>query len=82
MTCSISNVYELTPIYPFLSIQNSPVLKPAIQYLTLRSFGAPAVILSMAMQGIFRGTKDAKTPLYATGLHFSLYIEHYFSQLI
>lgn len=47
-------------------MQNSPLLKPAQQYLTLRSFGAPAVILSMAMQGIFRGTKDTKTPLYVT----------------
>lgn len=51
-------------------MQNSPVLKPAEQYLTLRSFGAPAIILSMAMQGIFRGTKDTKTPLYATSTVF------------
>ncbi|GAU33412.1 hypothetical protein TSUD_21050 [Trifolium subterraneum] len=45
---------------------NSPMLKPAQQYLILRSFGAPAVILSMAIQGIFRGIKDTRTPLYAT----------------
>ncbi|XP_024019122.1 protein DETOXIFICATION 42, partial [Morus notabilis] len=45
---------------------NSPMLKPAIQYLTLRSLGAPAVLLSLAMQGVFRGLKDTKTPLYAT----------------
>ncbi|WJX11203.1 Protein DETOXIFICATION 42 [Trifolium repens] len=42
------------------------MLKPAQQYLILRSFGAPAVILSMAIQGIFRGIKDTRTPLYAT----------------
>ncbi|MBA0583166.1 hypothetical protein Gorai_014036 [Gossypium raimondii] len=48
---------------------NSPMMKPALKYLTLRSMGAPAVLLSLAMQGIFRGFKDTKTPLYATGMH-------------
>jgi Na+-driven multidrug efflux pump len=49
------------------------MMKPALQYLVLRSLGAPAVLLSLAMQGVFRGLKDTKTPLYATGiiiLHF------------
>ncbi|XP_047308385.1 protein DETOXIFICATION 42-like [Impatiens glandulifera] len=45
---------------------DSLILKPAIQYLRLRSIGAPAVLLSLAMQGVFRGFKDTKTPLYAT----------------
>jgi hypothetical protein len=40
---------------------------PAVRYLTIRSLGAPAVLLSLAMQGVFRGFKDTKTPLYATG---------------
>lgn len=43
------------------------MLKPAQQYLALRSLGAPAVLLSLAMQGVFRGFKDTKTPLFATG---------------
>ncbi|KAG6424879.1 hypothetical protein SASPL_115302 [Salvia splendens] len=43
----------------------SPMLAPAERYLTIRSLGAPAVLLSLAMQGIFRGFKDTKTPLYA-----------------
>ncbi|XP_030552175.2 protein DETOXIFICATION 43 [Rhodamnia argentea] len=47
---------------------NSPMLAPAQKYLTLRSLGAPAVLLSLAMQGVFRGFKDTKTPLYATVL--------------
>lgn len=47
-------------------MQNSPMLNPARQYLTLRSLGAPAVLLSLAMQGVFRGIKDTKTPFYAT----------------
>lgn len=45
---------------------DSPMLAPAQQYLILRSLGAPAVLLSLAMQGVFRGFKDTKTPLYAT----------------
>nr|XP_029117060.1 protein DETOXIFICATION 42 isoform X2 [Elaeis guineensis] len=44
----------------------SPMLTPALRYLTLRSLGSPAVLLSLAMQGVFRGFKDTKTPLYAT----------------
>jgi Na+-driven multidrug efflux pump len=44
------------------------MMTPASQYLTLRSLGAPAVLLSLAMQGVFRGLKDTKTPLYATGI--------------
>ncbi|XP_022147762.1 protein DETOXIFICATION 43 [Momordica charantia] len=43
---------------------DSPMFAPAHKYLTLRSLGAPAVLLSLAMQGIFRGFKDTKTPLY------------------
>ncbi|XVF79620.1 hypothetical protein PTKIN_Ptkin15bG0003900 [Pterospermum kingtungense] len=45
---------------------NSPMVNPALRYLTLRSLGSPAVLLSLAMQGVFRGFKDTKTPLYAT----------------
>ncbi|CAL0326176.1 unnamed protein product [Lupinus luteus] len=44
--------------------QNSPMLVPAGKYLRLRALGSPAVLLSMVMQGIFRGFKDATTPLY------------------
>lgn len=46
--------------------RDSPMLAPAMRYLTLRSLGAPAVLLSLAMQGVFRGFKDTRTPLYAT----------------
>lgn len=56
------------PILNFMGVQSdSLMLKPAQQYLTLRSLGAPAVLLSLAMQGVFRGIKDTKTPLYAIG---------------
>ena len=43
------------------------MLTPARKYLTLRALGSPAVLLSLAMQGVFRGFKDTRTPLYATG---------------
>ncbi|XP_017983434.1 PREDICTED: protein DETOXIFICATION 42 isoform X2 [Theobroma cacao] len=56
------------PLLNFMGVSSdSPMLNPAQQYLTLRSLGAPAVLLSLAMQGVFRGFKDTKTPLYATG---------------
>ncbi|XP_024983317.1 protein DETOXIFICATION 42 [Cynara cardunculus var. scolymus] len=55
------------PVLGFMGIKSdSPMLYPAQQYLKLRSLGAPAVLLSLAMQGVFRGFKDTKTPLYAT----------------
>ncbi|KAA8549747.1 hypothetical protein F0562_001235 [Nyssa sinensis] len=55
------------PLLIFMGIKSdSPMLNPAQQYLTLRSLGAPAVLLSLAMQGVFRGFKDTKTPLYAS----------------
>ncbi|XP_023515212.1 protein DETOXIFICATION 43-like isoform X1 [Cucurbita pepo subsp. pepo] len=53
---------------------NSPMLAPAHKYLTLRSLGAPAVLLSLAMQGIFRGFKDTRTPLYVIVLGYTVNI--------
>lgn len=55
------------PILSYMGVgSDSAMLKPARQYLTLRALGAPANLLSLAMQGVFRGFKDTKTPLYAT----------------
>lgn len=60
-------VFGARPILNFMGVKvNSPMMTPASQYLILRSLGAPAIVLSMAMQGVFRGFKDTKTPLYAT----------------
>lgn len=39
---------------------------PALEYLALRGLGAPAVVVALAIQGVFRGFKDTKTPLYAS----------------
>lgn len=44
----------------------SPMRTPAVQYLAVRALGAPAVVVSLAVQGVFRGFKDTKTPLYAS----------------
>ncbi|KAG4384043.1 hypothetical protein GLYMA_13G203000v4 [Glycine max] len=58
-------IFATKPLLGVMGVKrDSPMLKPAESYLRLRSFGAPAVLLSLAMQGIFRGFKDTTTPLY------------------
>ncbi|XP_004486970.1 protein DETOXIFICATION 42 [Cicer arietinum] len=60
-------IFAAKPLLNFMGVtSDSPMLHPAQQYLKLRSLGAPAVLLSLAMQGVFRGFKDTTTPLYAT----------------
>uniref|UniRef100_A0A0D9XW15 Protein DETOXIFICATION n=1 Tax=Leersia perrieri TaxID=77586 RepID=A0A0D9XW15_9ORYZ len=44
---------------------DSPMRVPAEQFLTLRAYGAPPVIVALAAQGAFRGFKDTRTPLFA-----------------
>lgn len=48
--------------------QMSEMFIPARQFLVLRAFGAPAYVVSLALQGIFRGFKDTKTPVYCIGM--------------
>ncbi|XP_073103452.1 protein DETOXIFICATION 42 isoform X3 [Elaeis guineensis] len=75
-------IFGAIPILNFMGVKpDSPMLTPACQYLTLRSLGAPAVLLSLAMQGVFRGFKDTKTPLYATGVSGAA-IAHVISQYL
>ncbi|XP_044494678.1 protein DETOXIFICATION 43-like [Mangifera indica] len=66
----VQAIFLVLGVKPLLHIMgvksDSPMMSPAQKYLTLRSLGAPAVLLSLAMQGVFRGLKDTKTPLYAT----------------
>ncbi|XP_054812251.1 protein DETOXIFICATION 43-like [Prosopis cineraria] len=52
--------------------QGSDMLILAEKYLKLRALGAPAVLLALAMQAIFRGFKDTKTPLYVIVLGYAL----------
>nr|QBM79469.1 MATE39 [Rehmannia glutinosa] len=57
---------------PLLSLMGiSPVSSmraPAQQFLLLRALGAPAFVVSLALQGIFRGFKDMKTPVFCLGV--------------
>lgn len=41
----------------------------AQQFLSLRALGAPAVVLYLTLQGVFRGFKDTKTPVLCLGTH-------------
>ncbi|KAI7754729.1 hypothetical protein M8C21_004457 [Ambrosia artemisiifolia] len=60
-------VFLAEPLLSLMGIKHGSNMRlPAHKYLTLRALGAPAVLLSLAMQGVFRGFKDTKTPLYAT----------------
>uniref|UniRef100_A0A803MK32 Protein DETOXIFICATION n=1 Tax=Chenopodium quinoa TaxID=63459 RepID=A0A803MK32_CHEQI len=47
---------------------DSPMRQPAEEFLTMRAFGAPPIVIALAAQGTFRGLKDTKTPLYAIGV--------------
>ncbi|KAL4601082.1 hypothetical protein ACB092_11G246400 [Castanea dentata] len=65
-------VFAAKPLLKVMGVKDSsPMLIPALKYLKLRSLGAPAVLLSLAMQGIFRGFKDTKTPLYVIVLGYT-----------
>ncbi|KAK9287329.1 hypothetical protein L1049_015744 [Liquidambar formosana] len=46
----------------------SPMRFPAQRFLSLRALGAPAVVVSLALQGVFRGFKDMKTPVLCLGV--------------
>ncbi|XP_062177891.1 protein DETOXIFICATION 45, chloroplastic isoform X2 [Alnus glutinosa] len=46
----------------------SPMRIPAQRFLSLRALGAPAVVVSLALQGVFRGFKDTKTPVFCLGI--------------
>ncbi|XP_074344021.1 protein DETOXIFICATION 42-like isoform X2 [Apium graveolens] len=65
----LQTIFLLSLAKPLLRIMgvksHSPMLEPAITYLRIRSLGIPAILLYLAMQGVFRGFKDTTTPLYA-----------------
>ncbi|KAK1388165.1 Protein DETOXIFICATION [Heracleum sosnowskyi] len=69
-------ILEATALYVgsgmFLSIMGistaSPMRISAHHFLQLRALGCPAVVLSLAIQGIFRGFKDTETPVKCLAL--------------
>ncbi|KAK7314262.1 hypothetical protein VNO77_39476 [Canavalia gladiata] len=66
-------MFAAKPLLAVMGVKHdSPMLNPAEKYLRLRSIGSPAVLLSLAMQGIFRGFKDTTTPLYVIVAGYSL----------
>ncbi|XP_023635535.1 protein DETOXIFICATION 45, chloroplastic isoform X1 [Capsella rubella] len=57
------------PFLRLMGVQSvSEMFIPARQFLVLRALGAPAYVVSLALQGIFRGFKDTKTPVYCLGV--------------
>lgn len=46
---------------------------PARCFLSLRAIGAPAIVVSLALQGIYRGFKDTRTPVICVGMSFLVY---------
>nr|CAD1822028.1 unnamed protein product [Ananas comosus var. bracteatus] len=63
---NIMGIPVMTP--PLWSKQDSPMRTPAEQFLSLRAYGAPPIVIALAAQGTFRGFMDTKTPLYAVGV--------------
>ncbi|GAX80950.1 hypothetical protein CEUSTIGMA_g8385.t1 [Chlamydomonas eustigma] len=47
-------------------LPGSDLLRPASDFLTVRCLGAPATVLMLTLQGVFRGLKDTKTTLAVT----------------
>ncbi|KAL3732755.1 hypothetical protein ACJRO7_029407, partial [Eucalyptus globulus] len=58
--------YGAKTIFAFLGVRSAPIQTSAESYLRLRCIGAPAILISHAMQGVFLGFKDARTHFYAT----------------
>ncbi|KAH7445128.1 hypothetical protein KP509_02G108200 [Ceratopteris richardii] len=69
MLALVESALLLLGVPVILTLMNVPtgslMRKPATVYLAIRALGAPANVFSLAAQGIFRGFKDTKTPLYA-----------------
>ncbi|KAK4757161.1 hypothetical protein SAY87_007288 [Trapa incisa] len=69
-------IFEAVALYfgsgQFLSLMGlsteSSMRAPAQRFLSQRALGAPAVVVSLALQGIFRGFKDTKTPVMCLGV--------------
>lgn len=45
---------------------DNAIRHPTLSFLLVRGFGAPATVLLLVLQGIFRGLNDTQTPLVAT----------------
>lgn len=52
-------------------IGGSELAGPAATYLRISALGLPAMLLSLALQGLLRGLQDTRTPLWATTIGFA-----------
>lgn len=48
------------------------VVEAASTYLQLSALGVPAMLISLAAQGLLRGLQDTRTPLWVTGIGFAI----------
>lgn len=46
--------------------EGSDLQQPTVEFLQLRALGAPATVLLLVLQGVFRGLQDTRTPFFAT----------------
>jgi Na+-driven multidrug efflux pump len=58
---------HLAEWFNFVFPQASPMHKLGKLFVSLRALGAPANVVMLAIQGIFRGFKDTKTPVLYIG---------------
>ena len=71
-------LFLFTMARPLLTLMQTSgeVLDPALSYLRVRAWAAPAVLITLAAHGGFRGLADTKTPLLiallANGLNVAL----------
>lgn len=48
------------------------VVEAATTYLQISALGVPAMLISLAAQGLLRGLQDTRTPLWVTGVGFTV----------
>ena len=65
----IALFYSFVPYVATLMGAKGKIYIPAVSYLSIRLFGAPAVLTSIAAFGVLRGRMDMKTPfnIYGNG---------------
>ncbi|KAJ0010036.1 hypothetical protein Pint_34118 [Pistacia integerrima] len=64
-----------------LCLEASEMFAPAQRFLKLRALGAPAVVVSLSLNGIFRGFKDTKTPFICLGNILQCFLNEEFEKL-
>jgi MATE family multidrug resistance protein len=58
----------LAPLFVGLMGAEDPISGPAVDYLRIRAFATPAVLIVLAGHGAFRGYHDTRTPLLVAAI--------------